>query len=93
MTDFKAPPIVGYRDLSAEEVALINAIKELEAQAGALIHQLTLRNTVEHAGKRVQDDAGVGRWVSLARTNLETGFMYLAKAVARPTNGLGRLVP
>lgn len=38
-------------------------------------------------------DAEAGRWLSIARTHLETGFMFAIKAVARPTNGLGRKNP
>jgi hypothetical protein len=40
--------------------------------------------------RMVKDDPDAERWLPLARTHLETGLMFLVKAVARPTNGLGR---
>ncbi len=75
MTD----PIKGYPELTAVEVALINEIKEAERKLGEQLAALA-----ETFGHRDQ-----GRWLSLAKTHLETGFMYAVKAIARPTGSLG----
>ena len=70
--------ITGYRDLSQDEIDLMNKMKALEAEIGNVLAALP------------KDDACANRWAAIARTHLETGFMFAIKAVARPTNGLGR---
>lgn len=66
--------ITGYRDLSAEEIALMNRIKQQAAEVGSLIHQLATTPGIDQ------------RAVSLARTELQTGFMWAVRAVAQPTS-------
>jgi hypothetical protein len=61
----------------------MNDLKDREAATGRVLRQL------EDLTRAVSDPEA-GRWVSIARTHLETGFMYAIKAVARPENGLGR---
>lgn len=64
--------ISGYRDLTQEEIDLINSIKESGAVTGDLVA----------ASERIE---GVDqRALSIARTHLQTGFMWLVRAVARP---------
>ncbi len=81
--------VAGYRKLSQDELDLINEIKAAEDALLALWQQARSR---AHAGDSVEagDHHHMARWTSLARTHFETGFMYLTKAVARPTNGFGR---
>lgn len=68
--------IKGYRDLSQEEIALMNEVKNKAAEVGALIEAL------ETAAKdRGQVD---GRWIAIGKTDLQKGFMALVRAVARP---------
>ena len=74
--------ISGYRDLSEDEISLMNRIKAKEEMVDLLAE-------VEDA-TRAAGDHEAGRWASLARTHLETGFMFAVKAVARPDGGLGR---
>lgn len=74
--------ISGYRDLSQAEINLMNALKGQEAAVGHLLAAVDAELSPA--------DADECRWLSIARTHLETGFMYAIKAVARPTNGLGR---
>lgn len=76
-----APPVTGYRALSQAEVDMMNAIKAVENDLVGLYVAIV---------KASATDPGAARWASLARSHLETGFMYLAKAIAKPTNGLGR---
>lgn len=65
--------IKGYRDLSAEEIALMNEGKELAEMCGAFIEKL--QNT-ESTDKRN---------VSLGKTNLQQGFMWAIRGIAQPT--------
>ena len=71
--------ITGYRELSVEELALINEIKAEGERVGALVARLQAHSTT--AG-----DAQSGRWVSIGRTHLQEGFMALTRAVARPSS-------
>jgi hypothetical protein len=73
--------ITGYRDLPEDTVGRINWIKEVEQEVTR-----ALENVAQEAGKLYSPN--VLRHLAIARTELETGFMYLIKAVARPTNGL-----
>lgn len=75
--------IKGYRDLSQEEIDLMNEIKAAEESVAGLYARVA-----ELAKK--DGDAAAGRWASIGRTSLEQGFMFVLKAVARPSNGLGR---
>lgn len=65
--------ISGYRDLSQEEVTLMNQIKEHGASLDVLIHKLN-------------DVRGIDiRWLSIGKTNLQQGMMALVRSVAQPT--------
>jgi len=65
--------IQGYRDLSQEELNLINEGKVLAQQCGYFIAKL---ESIESTDKRN---------VALGKTNLQQGFMWLIRAIARPT--------
>lgn len=64
--------IKGYRELSAEEIALMNQIKEM----GPKLQDLILR-LEEHPDTDM-------RWIAIGRTDLQTGLMALTRSVARP---------
>lgn len=66
--------IAGYRELSQEEIDLMNEIKELGEKCGALMDKL-----------RDSSQPSDLRCVSLAKTNLQQGFMWAIRAVAQPT--------
>lgn len=64
--------IKGYRDLSQAEIDAMNAIKAKAEEVGALIEQARA--------------AGADpRWLAIAQTDLQKGFMALVRAVAKPT--------
>jgi len=65
--------IKGYRDLSAEEIAAMNNIKEIGAMVGDVVD--ALENT---------DDLDQ-RWVAIGKADLQKGLMALTRAVAQPT--------
>lgn len=64
--------IAGYRELSGEEIGLMNGIKGLGQQLETLIETL----------RRPEYDQ---RWVSIGQTHLQQGIMALVRAVAKPT--------
>lgn len=66
--------IKGYRELSAEEIALMNEIKAKGAELGDLVARLRAAPGLEQ------------RWVSIGATDLQTGLMALTRAVAQPTS-------
>ena len=76
--------IKGYRDLTAEEIALMNEIKELGERCGDLVQRLKNSRSPDErkAGVIEQIDQ---RWVAIGATELQQGFMALIRAVARPT--------
>jgi hypothetical protein len=66
--------ITGYRDLSVEEINLMNRIKEQGIVLADLVEVLRL------APGNIDQ-----RWVSIGMTHLQEGLMALTRAVARPT--------
>lgn len=81
--------ISGYRDLTQEEIDLMNKAKRLEAEVlelhrevGAkILQQYRTAHTEEHVRA---EQAQAQRWHSIARTDIETGFMALVRSVAQP---------
>ena len=65
--------IKGYRELNAEEIALMNEIKSKGAELGELVAKLRAVPDLDQ------------RWVSIGATDLQTGLMALTRGVARPT--------
>jgi hypothetical protein len=71
MSPMKAP-ITGYRALSADEIELINSLKQLGIEIEAKM--------------QLAADAGADpRWLAIARTDLQIGMMALVRSVAKPT--------
>ena len=66
--------IKGYRELSEEEIAMMNEIKQKAVEVGELVAKLRNAGTVLDQ-----------RWVSIGATDLQTGMMALTRAVAQPT--------
>ena len=63
----------GYRNLSDDEKELINEGKELAEKVGEFVAKL---NSVPSTDKR---------WLASGKTDLQTGFMKLTRAIAPPT--------
>lgn len=64
--------IIGYRQLSEFEQEAINNIKGIANEVGRVI---------DGAARHPDFDQ---RWVAIARTELQQGFMALVRAIARP---------
>ncbi len=65
--------IKGYRDLSQEEIDLMNEGKVLAEKCGEFINKLR---------SDTQTDL---RWVAIGETHLQQGFMAAIRSVAKPT--------
>ena len=92
--------IKGYRDLTQQEIDLMNDIKAKGEELGALLDKLSThvemqRSEAIRAGSGKPGDingelqridrAQPGRWLSIARTDLQTGIMAAVRAIAQPT--------
>lgn len=66
--------ISGYRDLTEEEISLMNACKEQERVVAAL-----LKRVIDAADPRSE----AARQAAIARTEFEAAFMRMVRAVAR----------
>ena len=65
--------IKGYRELTQNEIDLMNRIKAKGAELGHLVAELRATDGLDQ------------RWVSIGATDLQTGLMALTRAVAQPT--------
>ena len=88
--------ITGYRELNAEEIALMNEVKELGPQIEAVILkvQAHVKKQREACTFKIDsyaenhqrlEDATPERFSALAKTDFQTGLMYLVRAVAQPS--------
>lgn len=66
--------ISGYRDLSEAEIDLMNRIKAKAAEVGALVEEI-MGSRGSPEGKRC---------AAIAKTELQSGFMWLTRSVALP---------
>jgi hypothetical protein len=73
-TTFLQPKLTGYRQLSPNEAELINDIKRDGEKVGLTITALESDSSIDQ------------RWLAIAKTDLQKGFMALVRAVAQPTS-------
>jgi hypothetical protein len=67
------PAVKGYTDQSDERVEMVNANKQLEEMILRMLDAL------------VDEDDGIDqRWLAIARTHIEQGFMALNRSIFRP---------
>jgi hypothetical protein len=65
--------IKGYRDLSQQEIDLMNMCKELAEEVGLLCDAIGAEPTTDT------------RWLNEGTLDLQKGFMSLIRSVAKPT--------
>ena len=65
--------INGYRELSQEEIDLMNEGKELAENVGAYIEKLEANPDTNQ------------RWAAIGKTDLQKGFMSIIRSIAKPT--------
>lgn len=78
--------ITGYRDLSQEEIDLMNEIKARGSELGELIAKLRGRNALRTTEQLFPPPEvwETDRWINLGRDHLQQGIMCLVRAVAKP---------
>jgi len=64
--------IDGYRELDQGEIDNMNYVKNLAKQVGGMIEDLENVHGIDK------------RWLAIAKTDLQKGFMSAVRAVARP---------
>ena len=69
--------IKGYRELSQDEIDMINEIKENGISLDGIIERL---NSYVDANQVSVDK----RWLSIGKTHLQQGLMALTRAIAKP---------
>jgi hypothetical protein len=76
--------IRGYRKLSEGEIGLINVVKGVAGDVEGLVK--TVEQGVTSRGDFGQETFTEPdpRWVAIARTHLQEGFMALTRAIAKP---------
>ena len=88
--------IKGYRDLAAEEIALMNEVKAKAEEVGQLVEKLreklipAIKADPVQVGEETILASGFDafeefRWLGIGQDHLQQGFMALIRAVARPT--------
>lgn len=91
--------IKGYRELSQEEIDLMNRIKAKGAELLELHYKLdqmlreqaneksgdAAANTSDYAEFERFMDAEPLRWAAIGKTDIQTGIMALVRAVAQPS--------
>ncbi len=83
--------IKGYRDLSQLEIDLMNEIKGKAEETGNLVvalQQLRKRQTEGNSFIEITTEQLLEsqRNTAIAKTHLQTGFMWLVRAVALPSS-------
>lgn len=64
--------IKGYRELTQEEINLMNEVKQKGIELGELFEKLELISDLDK------------RWLSIGKTDLQKGLMAITRAIARP---------
>lgn len=92
--------ITGYRELSQEEIDLMNAIKAKGAELEELCAKVKSHIAAQYQQAKQDDPEGITdnpeldrlqradpiTWENWARGNFQSGLMYLTRAVAQPTS-------
>lgn len=89
--------ITGYRELSQEEIDLMNRIKAKGAELLELHTELQFMLHTQKTHKEINAGTEIGReeferfcdaeplrWAGIGKTNIQTGIMALVRAVAQP---------
>lgn len=64
--------IKGYRDLTQDEINLMNRCKGLEKDVLDLIGTIATKQSIDV------------RWLAIGKTDIQTGFMAIVRSIARP---------
>jgi hypothetical protein len=72
MANNNGKDIKGYRNLTDEEISVMNGCKELAIEVGNLCDKLS---AMEETDKR---------WLNIGKTDLQKGFMSIIRSIAKP---------
>ena len=72
MVDNQHQKIKGYRDLTEVEIGAMNDCKSVAVEVGILCDKVASMVGVD------------SRWVAIAKTDLQKGFMALIRSIAKP---------
>lgn len=72
MVDNQHKLIKGYRDLTEIEIGAMNDCKQIAVEVGILVDKV------------MGMDENDKRWSSIAKTQLQQGFMALIRSIAKP---------
>lgn len=75
-TEAHSKKIGGYKKLTDEQISDINRFKEIETELGNFFETLEQKNEVDM------------RWLNIARTDLQKGFMSAIRSIAKPSSTL-----
>ena len=64
--------IVGDRDLTEEEINLVNEVKHASDMVGHLVAKIDRQGNADP------------RWLAIARTDLQKSFMFLVRSITKP---------
>ena len=64
--------IKGYRELTQEEINLMNEVKQKGVELGELFEKLEALQDLDK------------RWLAIGKTDLQKGLMALTRSIARP---------
>ena len=78
MNDQTPLPVLGYKEQSEEALRLVNRNKVIEEQLLRHIEAIG-----DHVFETDQDDEDNYRWVVIAKTHIEQGFMALNRAILK----------
>lgn len=86
MADNQHRMIKGYRDLTIQEIDLMNRIKDIGAELEKLIEEVEQTNlsTAIDSVLAVKSEPEI--WTHQVKINLKIGLMALTRAVAKPTS-------
>lgn len=76
--------IKGYRDLSQNEIDLMNEIKAKAEECRELCNKLFRTGDNAPSPPGMEYITADGRWVNIGQTHLQQGFMALVRSVAKP---------
>lgn len=78
--------ITGYRDLTQQEIDLINKIKAVGNTLEELFDEVEQTNLIIGKCSELDEIAEPDMWAQQAKINLKIGLMALTRAVAKPTS-------
>lgn len=83
MTDHVGLPVAGYKPQSSERVDLVNSNKETEEGLLRVLDEM-MKAEGPQFGAILGQPSFDRRWLAIARTHFEQGFMAMNRAVFQP---------